>query len=142
MMRFSVLVAIALAVLVWAAAAPAMAAPFEPSVIKVSVADSLWTNYHLEPEANGDTVRALKIKRVEVAILTGVREFSTHQFTAKDAKSYSYTIPHGVPNLKIQVQAWAADDTAWTSITDLKDAGTNIVVRSLPGPLAVFTPGI
>lgn len=141
-MRFSVLVAVALAVLVWAVAAPAMAAPFEASVIKVSVADSLWTNYHLEPEATGDTVRALKIKRVEVAILTGVREFSTHLFTAKDAKSYSYTIPHGVPNLKIRVQAWAADDTVWTSITDLKDAGTNIVVRSLPGPLAVFTPGI
>lgn len=142
MKKVSVLLAVALAVLVWAAAGPAVAAPFEPSVIKVTVAESLWTNYHLEPEASGDSVRALKIKRVEVAILTGTKEFAVHAFSPKDPKSYSFTIPHGVPNLKVRVKAWAADDTQWTSITDLKEAGDDVVVRSLPGPLAVFTPGI
>lgn len=142
MKRVPVLMAVALAVLVWAVAGPAFAAPFEPSVIKVTVAESLWTNYHLEPEATGDTVRALKIKRVEVAILTGTREFAVHTFSPKDSKNYAFTIPHGVPNLKIRLQAWAADDTQWTSITDLKEAGDNVVVRSLPGPLAVYTPGI
>jgi hypothetical protein len=142
MKRFTLLMAMAAAVLVLATAGPAAAAPFEPSTIKVTVADSLWANYHLEPEASGETVRALKIKRVEVAVLTGTREFAVHSFTPKDPKSHAFTIPHGVPNLKIRLQAWAADDTHWLSITDLKDAGDNVVVRSLPGPLSVYTPGI
>ena len=124
------------------ATGPLAAAPFEPTVLKVSVDETLWSNYHLEPDASGDSVRALKIKRVEVAILTGVREFAVHAFSPKDAKPYTFTIPHGVPNLKLRLKAWAADDTVWTSVTDLKEAGDSVTVRSLPGPLNVHTPGI
>lgn len=123
-------------------AGQAAAAPFEPTVLKVSVDDSLWTNYFLEPDANGDTVRALKITRAEVTILSGTREFAAHMFTPKDAKPHTFAIPYGVPNLKVRLKAWAADDTLWTSIIDLKEVGDSIVVRPRPSPMTVYTPGI
>lgn len=123
-------------------AGTASAAPFEPTVLKVSVDEAFWTNYHLEPDASGDSVRALRIKRAEVAILTGTREFAVHVFSPRDAKPYVFTIPHGVPNLKLRLKAWAADDTAWVSVTDLKEAGDSVTIRSLPASLTVYTPGI
>jgi len=122
---------------------PAAAAPFDPAVLKVAVDDSLWQNYHIGPEPpSGDTITLYRVKKAEVTILTtGSREFATHVFTPKDAKPYRFTIPHGVPNIKIRLQTWTADDIVWTTVADLKEVGDNLVVKAVPSSQAVYSPG-
>ncbi|MDT8902093.1 hypothetical protein [Anaeroselena agilis] len=123
--------------------APAAASPFDPSVVKVSVDDSLWNSYHIAPEPqSGDTITLHRIIKAEVTILTtGNREFATHVFTPKDDKPHRFTIPHGVTNLKVRLKTWTADDVVWTTLVDLKDIGDNLVVKAVRSYQAVYTPG-
>ncbi len=124
------------------AAGPAAAAPFDPATLRVSVDDSLWRSYHLGPEpASGDTVTLHRVKKVEVTILAGSREFAVHAFTPQEAKPHKFVIPHGVTNLKLRLQTWTADDLVWTQVSDLKEAGGNIVIKAVPAGLTVYTPG-
>lgn len=121
---------------------PAVAAPFDPTVLRVTVEESLWLAYHAAPEPpEGDIVKLYRVKKAEVAILSGSREFAVHTFTPQDGKPHTFTIPHGVPNLKIRLRTWTADDLVWTVTTDYKNAAS-VVVRAVPHPLAVATPGL
>lgn len=126
-----------------AVAATAAAAPFDPAVVKVSVDDSLWQSYHIGPEPpSGDTITLHRIKKAEVAILTtGNREFAVHVFTPQEAKPHNFTIPHGVPNVKVRLKTWTTDDTVWTTTVDLKDAGDRLVIKAVRSDQAVYTPG-
>jgi hypothetical protein len=140
--RHVICLLIALALLV-APLAPAGAAPFDPSVLKATVDDSLWLKYHAAPEPpDGDLVKLYRVKKAEVAILSGSREFAAHTFTAKDNKPHTFSIPHGVPNLKVRLRTWTADDQEWTTLYDYKEIGGSLTVRAVPNPLAVYTPGI
>lgn len=131
------------AVLLVSILTPAAAAPFDPAILKVSVDDSLWLKYHAGPEPpDGDIIQLYRVKKVEVALLSGSREFAAHLFSPRDAKPYTFSIPHGVPNLKIRLKTWTADDIVWTTIYDYKEIGSSLVVRAVPHPLAVHTPGI
>jgi hypothetical protein len=121
----------------------AVAAPFDPSVLKVSVDDSLWQRLHIGPEEplNSDTLKLYRIKKAEVAVFTGDREFAVHTFTPQDAKPYKFLIPHGVPHLKIRLKTWTTDDLVWTRFADQKELGNDIVVRAVPAATAVYSPG-
>jgi hypothetical protein len=131
-----------LAGLLLAAAGPAAAAPFDPSVLRVEVDDSLWQSYHLGPEpASGDTVTLHRIKKAEVAVLAGGREFAVHTFTPQETKPHKFSIPHGVTNLKLRLRTWTADDLVWTKVAELKEAGDNIVIKAVPAGLTGGTPG-
>ena len=119
------------------------AAPFDPTTLKVTVDDSLWLKYHTGPEPpDGDIIKLYRVKKAEVAILSGNREFAAHLFSPQDAKPYTFSIPHGVPNLKIRLKTWTADDNVWTTLYDYKEIGSSLVVRAVQHPLAVHTPGI
>lgn len=126
-----------------AVSVPAAAAPFDPAVVKVSVDDSLWHSYHIGPELpSGDTITLHRITKAEVTILTtGNREFDTHVFTPKDNKPHRFTIPHGIPNLKVRLKTWTADDVVWTTSADLKEVGDNVVVKAVRADQVVYTPG-
>ena len=126
-----------------AVSVPVAAAPFDPAVVKVSVDNSLWHSYHIGPEPpSGDTITLHRITKAEVAILTtGNREFATHVFTSKDNKPHRFTIPHGIPNLKVRLKTWTADDVAWMTSIDLKEIGDNVVVKAVRSDQAVYTPG-
>ncbi len=131
------------ALLLTAAAGPAAAAPFDPAVLQIAVDDSLWTSYHLGPEpANGDTVTLHRVKKAEVTVLTGSREFAVHTFTPQEAKPHRFTLPHGLTNLKLRLRTWTADDLVWTQTIDLKEAGDNIVIKAVPAVLTVYKPGL
>ncbi len=122
---------------------PAAAAPFDPSVVKVSVDDSLWHSYHIGPEPqSGDTITLHRITKAEVTILTaGNREFATHVFTSKDNKPHRFTIPHGITNAKVRLKTWTADDVVWTTSADLKEVSGDLVVRAVRADQVVYTPG-
>jgi hypothetical protein len=126
-----------------AVSATAAAAPFDPVIVKVSVDESLWQSYHIGPDLpSGDTITLHRVKKAEVAILTtGNREFAAHVFTPQDAKPHRFTIPHGVPNVKVRLKTWTADDTVWTTTVDLKDVGDRLVIKAVRADQVVYTPG-
>jgi len=133
----------ALALLLTALPPPAAAAPFDPTVLKISVDDSLWQRYHIGPEpVSGDIVKLYRIKKAEVVIFSGNREFASHAFTPRDDKPYKIVIPHGVPNIKIHLKTWTADGVSWTTVIDHKDTGDNLVIRAVPVSLSICSPGI
>ncbi|HWQ62102.1 MAG TPA: hypothetical protein VN521_07305, partial [Negativicutes bacterium] len=121
---------------------PAMAAPYDPAVVKVWVDDSLWQYYHIGPQQlGGDIIRLYRVKKAEVAILTNNREFDVHTFTPQDSKMYKFAIPHGIPNLRVRLKTWTADDQVWTNVVELRDVGDNITVKAVPAEPSVYSPG-
>ena len=121
------------------------AAPFDSTVLKISVEKSFWQNYHLphSETSNEDILTVYRLKKAEVTLLAGEREFYTHTFTPKESKEQSFAIPHGLTNLKLRLKAYSADDTVWTTILDYKDVSANrVVLYSAPGPFTLCLPGI
>ncbi len=136
---------VGLMLLIWSQSTIVAAAPFDPSVIKISVDKSFWQNYHLphSETANEDILTVYRIKKAEVTLLAGEREFYTHTFTLKESKEQSFAIPHGLTNLKLRLRAYSADDTVWTTFLDYKEVSSNrVVLYSSPGPLVLCFPGI
>lgn len=121
---------------------PAAAAPYDPSVVKVWVEDSLWQYYHIGPQpVSGDIIRLYRVKKAEVTILTNNRDFDTHTFTPQDSKMHKFSIPHGLPNLRVRLRTWTADDQVWTNVVELRDVGDNITVKAVPSDPTVYSPG-
>ncbi|HMM22980.1 MAG TPA: hypothetical protein PKA10_19905 [Selenomonadales bacterium] len=121
------------------------AAPFAPTVLKVTVDKSFWQNYHLPSSGAGneDIATVYRIKKAEVTLLAGDREFYSHTFTPQESKDQSFTIPHGLTNLKLRLKAYSADDTMWTALLDFKEvSGNRVVLYSAPGPFTLCSPGI
>lgn len=124
------------------ATVPAAAAPFDPTVVKVWVDDSLWQYYHIGPQAvSGDIIRLYRIKKAEVAILVNNREFDVHTFTPQDSKMYKFTLPHGLSNLRFRLKTWTADDQVWTNVVELRDVGDSITIKAVPSEPTVYSPG-
>jgi hypothetical protein len=125
------------------ATAPAAAAPFDPSVVKVWVDDSLWQYYHIGPQpVSGDIIRLYRIKKAEVAILTNNREFAVHEFTPQDSKMHKFTLPHGLPNLRFRLKTWTAvEDQVWTNVVELRDVGDSITLKAVLSEPTVYSPG-
>jgi len=122
---------------------PAAAAPYDPTVVKVWVDDSLWQYYHIGPQAvSGDVIRLYRIKKAEVAILVNNREFAVHTFTPQDSKMHKFSIPHGLTNLRVRLKTWtAADDQVSTILAQLRDVGNNITIKAVPSDPTVYSPG-
>lgn len=124
------------------AAVPAAAAPYDPAVVKVWVDDALWQTYHIGPQAvSGDVIKLYRIKKAEVAILTGNQEFAVHTFTPQESKMYKFSIPHGLPNLRVRLKTWTADDQVWTRVTELSDVGDSFTIKAVPSEPTVYSPG-
>jgi hypothetical protein len=124
------------------ATVPAAAAPYDPAVVKVWVDDSLWQYYHIGPQAvSGDVIRLYRIKKAEVALLTGNQEYAVHTFTPQESKMHKFTVPHGIPNLRVRLKTWTADDQVWTNVVELRDVGDNITIKAVPAEPSVYSPG-
>ena len=139
-MIFSVL----LALQVFLLPLPALAAPFDPVVIRVSVDDALWRQYHVgnPTTVNGDVVKIYKLKKVEITLQAGDKVFGSHTFSPEDMKPVKFSLLPGLSSLKISLKAFAAEDVTWSSTYDYKTVGDTIEIKALASPFSIYYPGI
>lgn len=124
---------------------PALAASFAPTTIKVSVDPAFWDQYHAQkPNAvNGDVEKIYKIKKVEVRLLAGDREFGFHSFTPEDKGTREFSLLYGVSSsLTIRIKSFAAEDVIWISSHPYKYTGDNIQIKAVPTSITINYPGI
>lgn len=141
---FTILTLLGLAAIAALPPQAAQAAPFDPRIVKVTVDNALWSNYHLDStlKISGDSVKAYKINKVDVIVLVGNNEFLSHSFTPKDHSNHKFTIPHGLTNVKIRLIAHTAEDgLSWSADFDYKGNDT-LEIKSQPSFLTLHTPGI
>jgi len=124
---------------------PTLAASFDPTTVKISVDESLWENYHIvNPNSvSGDVEKIYKIKKIEVRLLSGDREFGFYTFTPEDKKPQKVSLLHGVAStLTIRLKAFAAENVIWVSSYPFKYVGGDVVIKSIPTAITVNYPGI
>ena len=125
--------------------APTSAASFDSKTVKISVDESLWGKYHMVNSANasGDVEKIYKIKKIEVRLVAGDREFGSYTFTPQDNKPQKFSLLYGVAStLTIRIKATATEDAIWISSYPYKYVGDDIVIKSLPADITVNYPGI
>ena len=124
---------------------PVSAASFGSNTITVSIEDSFWQKYHFaNPNAIGaDVEKVYKVKKVEVKLLAGEREFGSHTFTPEDSAPHKFSLLHGVsPALTIRIKATAVENVIWISSHPYKYAGDDIVIKAIPTSVNLNYPGI
>lgn len=124
---------------------PVSAASFGPNTITISVEDSFWQQYHLaNPNAVGaDVEKIYKVKKVEVKLLAGDREFGSHTFTPEESSPRKFSLLHGVSSaLTIRIKASAAENVIWISSHPYKYAGNDITIKATPTAITLNYPGI
>ena len=124
---------------------PVSAASFDPTTVKISVDDSLWSQYHaVNPSAmGGDVEKIYKIKKIEVRLVSGEREFGFYTFSSEDRRSQKVSLLHGVSStITIRLKASAEENVIWVSSYPLKHVGDDIVIKSQPTSVTINYPGI
>jgi len=124
---------------------PVSAASFGPNTITVSIEDSFWQKYHLaNPNSvSGDVEKIYKVKKVEIRLLAGEKEFGSHTFTPEDSMPRKFSLLHGIASaLSIRIKASAAEDVIWISTYPYKYAGNDIVIKATPTAITLNYPGI
>ena len=124
---------------------PVSAASFGSNTITVSVEDAFWQKYHIaNPNAVGaDVEKVYKIKKVEVRLMAGEREFGSHTFTSEDSAPHKFSLLHGVsPALTIRIKASAVENVIWISSYPYKYSGDDIVIKAIPTSVTLNYPGI
>lgn len=121
-------------------------AAFDSKTVKISLDEAFWDGYFLaNPNAvSGDVEKIYKIKKVEVRLLSGDKEFGVHTFTPENSKPRSFSLLHGVRNtLVVRIKAFAAaDGVVWVSSYPYQYAGNDIMIKGLPAEVGLFFPGI
>ena len=121
------------------------AASFDPTTVKISVDEPLWESYHIaNPNSvSGDVEKIYKIKKIEVRLLAGDREFGFYTFTPEDKKTQKVSLLHGVAStLTIRIKAYAAENVIWVSSYPFKYVGDDVVIKALPTSVTINYPGI
>ena len=124
---------------------PVSAASFGPNTITISIEDGFWQKYHLANPASvsGDVEKIYKVKKVEVRLLAGEREFGSHTFTPEDSAPRKFSLLHGVASaLSIRIKSSAVEDVIWISTHPYKYTGTDIVIKAAPTGITLNYPGI
>ena len=124
---------------------PAAAASFDSKTVKISVDESLWEKYHIvnPTTASGEVEKIYKIKKIEVRLVAGEREFGSFTFTPQNNKPQKTSLLYGVATtLTIRLRATAGDDVLWTSSYPYKKVGDDIVIKSMPAEILLHYPGI
>lgn len=130
-------------VLVFSGPAPASAAPYDPSELKVSVDPTFWQNYHLPAAgiSTEDIVTIYRIKKADVTLYVGDKAWQTYTFTPQESKERTFVVPHGLTNLRLKLKAYTADETTWTYVIDVKSLSWNhATITSSSGTLEVRDP--
>lgn len=143
-MRF-IIVSIVLVLQFFMICGPAAAASFDSKTVKISVDESLWTKYHIvnPTTASGEVEKIYKIKKIEVRLVAGEREFGSFTFTQQNSKLQKISLLYGVAGtLTIRLRASAGDDVLWTSSYPYKNVGDDIVIKSMPAEILLHYPGI
>ena len=124
---------------------PVSAASFGPNTITISIEDGFWQKYHLANPASvsGDVEKIYKVKKVEVRLLAGEREFGSHTFTPEDSAPRKFSLLHGVASaLSIRIKSSAVEDVIWISTHPYKYTGNDIVIKAAPTGITLNYPGI
>lgn len=143
-MRF-IIVSLVLALQFFMICGPAAAASFDSKTIKISVDESLWEKYHIvnPTTASNDVEKIYKIKKIEVRLVAGEREFGSFTFTPQNNKPQKTSLLYGVAaTLTIRIRATASEDVLWTSSYPFKNVGDDIVIKSMPAEILLHYPGI
>ena len=120
-------------------------AAFASTTVKVSVDEAFWDQYHLvnPSSVSGDVEKIYKIKKVEVRLMAGDREFGAHTFTREDNKPQKFELLHGVSaTLMVRIKSSAADNVIWMSSYPFKDTGDDIVIKAIPASVTLNYPGL
>lgn len=124
---------------------PVLAA-YGPTTITVSIEEGFWDKYHIvnPASANGDVEKIYKIKKVELRLVAGEREFGSHTFTSESSSPRKFNLLHGVVGaLIVRVKASAAEENViWISSHPYQYAGNDIVIKAIPSTITVNYPGI
>lgn len=124
---------------------PVSAASFGPNTITISIEEGFWQKYHLaNPNSvSGDVEKIYKVKKVEVRLMAGEKEFGSHTFTAEDSAPRKFSLLHGVASaLSVRIKASAVEDVIWISTHPYKYAGSDIVIKATPTAITLNYPGI
>ena len=124
---------------------PVSAASFDSKTVKISVDESLWEKYHIvnPTTASNDVEKIYKIKKIEVRLVAGEREFGSFTFTPQNNKPQKTSLLYGVAaTLTIRIRATASEDVLWTSSYPFKNVGDDIVIKSMPAEILLHYPGI
>ena len=124
---------------------PVSAASFGPTTITVSIEEGFWQKYHLANPASvsGDVEKIYKVKKVEVRLLAGEREFGSHTFAPEDSAPHKFSLLHGVVSaLSIRIKSSTVDDVIWISTHPYKNTGDDIVIKATPTAITLNYPGI
>ena len=144
-MRFTVL-GILLAILMVVGAVPANASSFGSTTVTISIEEGFWDRYHMvnPAKAGGDVEKIYKIKKVEVRLMAGEREFGSHTFTQESSNPRKFSLLHGVASaLTVRIKSSAAEDNVlWISSHPFRYAGKDIVIKAVPASITVNYPGI
>ncbi len=127
------------------ACSPISAASFDPTPVTISVDDPIWANYHLaDPNAVGkDVEKIYKIKRVEIHLRSGDKEFGSFTFTPEDRKPQKISLLRGVSStLMIRFKASSVENVIWVGSYPFKYVGDDVVIKSLPTAFTLGYPGI
>lgn len=120
-------------------------AAFGSTTVKISVDDAFWDQYHLvnPGSVSGDVEKIYKIKKVEVRLVAGDREFGSYTFTRESNKSQKVELLHGVAAaLTVRIKSTAADNVIWLSSYPLKQTGDEIMVKAIPASVNLNYPGL
>lgn len=122
----------------------ALAAPFDPVVVKIYVNDSLWQQYHVgnPTTVHGDVVKVYKVKKLDVTLQAGDKVFGEHTFSPEKSNPVKFSLLPGLSSMKVKLKAYTADDLSWSSSYDLKEVGDSIEIKAVSSPFAIFYPGI
>jgi len=124
---------------------PVAAATFAPTTVKLSVEEAFWEQYHIvNPNSvSGDMEKIYKVKKIEVRLVAGDREFGSHTFTREDSKPQKFELLHGVSStLTVRIKASADENVIWISAYPFKFASDDIVIKAIPTSITVNYPGI
>lgn len=140
---FAVLLAVLMQVSLWGA--PVLAAAYDPTVIRISMEEGFWDKYHMINSATtgADVEKVYKVKKVEVRLLAGDKEFGNHTFTPEDSKPQKFELLHGAATaLTIRIRATGAENSLWICAYPYKYAGDDIVIKALPTTITIHYPGL
>ena len=124
---------------------PVSAASFAPNTITISIEEGFWQKYHLAnpSSVSGDVEKIYKVKKVEVRLLAGEREFGSHTFTPEDSAPRKFSMLHGAAAaLSIRIKSSAVDGVIWISTHPYKYAGNDIGIKAAPTGITLNYPGI
>lgn len=124
----------------------AQASSFGSTTVTVSVEEGFWDRYHMvNPiKAGADVEKIYKIKKVEVRLMAGEREFGSHTFSPESSSPRKFNLLHGVASaLTVRIKSSAAeDDVIWISSHPFKYAGKDIVIKAVPSSITINYPGL